>query len=147
MSIPDLERIPPKGDAVGEREPFPARPQVFLDLGGEFAGTHREWLACSFGDPVPDAAYQLLDQFRAGRTGDLIVVANEGYDFRDRFEVPEHRSGHGSLIRAHMHTPLWSNRRLGPVPLRTIDLFPTMLEWLGVARPAGIDGELVWTAR
>jgi arylsulfatase A-like enzyme len=74
------------------------------------------------------------------------VVANEGYDFRRRFEIPEHRSGHGSLIKAHMHTPLWSNRPLGTVPLRTVDLFPTMLDWLGVTPPGGIDGELVWKA-
>jgi hypothetical protein len=117
-----------------------------LRIGGGFSGTHREWLAQSWHAALPDAAYQLLDQFRASRTGDLIVVGNEGYDFRDRFELPEHRSGHGSLIQAHMHTPLWSNRRLGTVPLRTTDLFPTMLDWLGVALPEAIDGELVWRA-
>lgn len=117
-----------------------------LGLGSQFSGTHREWLAHSWHAPMPDAAYQLLDQFRAARTGDLVVIGNEGWDFRDRFEVPEHRSGHGSLIRAHMHTPLWSNRRLGSVPLRTSDLFPTMLDWLGEAIPDGIDGELVWRA-
>lgn len=117
-----------------------------LRLEGGFSGTHREWLAGSWNARFPDAAYQLLDQFRASRTGDLVVVGNEGYDFRDRFEIPEHRSGHGSLIRAHMHTPLWCNRRLGGTPLRTTDLFPTMLDWLGVPIPAGIDGELVWRA-
>jgi hypothetical protein len=117
-----------------------------LDVGGDFSGTHREWLTHSWHARLPDAAYQLLDQFRASRTGDLIVVGSEGYDFRDRFEIPEHRSGHGSLIRAHMHTPLWSNRRLGPTPLRTTDLFPTVLDWLGVPVPEGIDGELVWRA-
>jgi hypothetical protein len=139
-----------KGEAAIERRNgtirYTPRTGDPLGVGGAFAGTHREWLARSWSDPFPDAAYQLLDQFRAGRTGDLVVVANEGYDFRGRFEIPEHRSGHGSLIRAHMHTPLWSNRPLGNVPLRTIDLFPTMLEWLGVTPPSAIDGELVWRA-
>ena len=139
-----------KGEAAIERRNgtirYTPRTGDPLGVGGAFAGTHREWLARSWSDPFPDAAYQLLDQFRSGRTGDLVVVANEGYDFRARFEIPEHRSGHGSLIRAHMHTPLWSNRGLGPVPLRTIDLFPTILDWLGVTLPAGIDGELVWKA-
>jgi hypothetical protein len=116
-----------------------------LGIGGPLQGTHREWLAHTWNAALTDAAYQLLDQFRADRTGDLVVVGNEGYDFRRRFEIPEHRSGHGSLIRAHMHTPLWANRRLGTAPLRTVDLFPTMLQWLGVALPDGIDGELVWT--
>lgn len=115
-----------------------------LRLGEARAGSHREWLAHTWDEPMPDAAYQLLDQFRASRTGDLVVVGNEGYDFRDKFEIPEHRAGHGSLIRAHMHTPLWSNRRLGTVPLRTIDLFPTMLDWLGETPPDNIDGELAW---
>jgi hypothetical protein len=117
-----------------------------LELGGAFEASSREWLARSWDAALPDAAFQLLDQFRSARTGDLVVVAHEGYDFRRRFEVPEHRSGHGSLIRAHMLTPLWSNRALPQVPLRTIDLFPTMLDWLRVPLPSGIDGELVWRA-
>ena len=117
-----------------------------LHVGETWEGTDREWLAHSWSSAMPDAAYQLLDQFRASRTGDLLVIGREGYDFRERFEIPEHRSGHGSLIRAHMHTPLWSNRRLGQLPLRTIDLFPTMLDWLGVPLPPSIDGELVWKA-
>jgi len=115
-----------------------------LRIGGRLEGTHREWLAHTWNAALPDAAYQLLDQFRASRAGDLVVVGNEGYDFRRRFEIPEHRAGHGSLVRAHMHTPLWANRRLGTAPLRTIDLFPTMLDWLGEPVPQGIDGELVW---
>ncbi|HEV8150245.1 MAG TPA: alkaline phosphatase family protein [Gemmatimonadales bacterium] len=118
-----------------------------LAVGGSFRGTPREWLERSWDLPMPDGAFQLLDQFRASRTGDLLVIANEGFDFRERFEVPEHRSGHGSLIRAHMQTPLWSNHPLPSVPLRTIDLFPTMLDWLGEPTPPGIDGELVWRAR
>ena len=113
---------------------------------GSFTGTPREWLARSFDTDFPDAAYQLLDQFCAHRTGDLLVVANEGFDFRRRYELPEHRSGHGSLIRAHMHAPLWSNRPLPSQKLRTVDLFPTMLDWLGLPTPPGIDGELVWRA-
>jgi hypothetical protein len=118
-----------------------------LRIGEPWEGTDREWLSHTFGSAMPDAPYQLLDQFRASRTGDLVVVGREGYDFRERFELPEHRSGHGSLIRSHMQTPLWSNRRPGPVAMRTIDLFPTMLEWLGVPMPERMDGELVWTAR
>lgn len=117
-----------------------------LGLGGRVEGTSRDWLARSWDAVLPDAAFQLLDQFRSARTGDLVVVGNEGYDFRRRFEIPEHRSGHGSLIRAHMLTPLWSNRPLPADPLRTIDLFPTMLDWLGAPVPTGIDGELVWRA-
>ncbi len=117
-----------------------------LGLGGCFEDTPREWLERTWDAAFPDAAYQLLDQFRAARTGDLVVVAHEGYDLRRRFEIPEHRAGHGSLIRAHMQTPLWSNHPPPAAPLRTVDLFPTMLGWLGVAPPAAMDGEPVWEA-
>ncbi|HXE57054.1 MAG TPA: alkaline phosphatase family protein [Gemmatimonadales bacterium] len=115
-----------------------------LGMGGTYEATAREWLEASADGPYPDAAWNLLDQFRSPRTGDLLVVAREGYDFRDRFEIPEHRSGHGSLIRRHMQVPVWSSHPAPPVPLRTADLFPAMLHWLGVEVPAGVDGEPVW---
>ncbi len=118
-----------------------------LNVGGARSGSAREWLEASWDDPFPDAAYHLLDQFRADRTGDLVVVANEGYDFRRRYEVPEHKAGHGSLIRAHMQTPLWASEPLPGVAFRTVDLFPAMLDWLDVPAPADIDGEPIWLPR
>jgi hypothetical protein len=115
-----------------------------LGVGGTRSGSEREWLESTWDAELPDAAYHLLDQFRADRTGDLLVIAREGYDFRARFEVPEHRSGHGSLIRGHMQTPVWASEPLPAAPLRTVDLFPAMADWLDVPRPAGIDGAPVW---
>jgi hypothetical protein len=113
-------------------------------VGGARSGSVREWLESTWDADYPDAAYHLLDQFRADRTGDLLVVAREGYDFRRRFEVPEHRAGHGSLTRSHMQTPVWSSAPLPAEPIRTVDLFPAMLSWLGEPIPAGLDGEPVW---
>jgi len=104
----------------------------------------REWLEKTWDSAYPDAAFHLRDQFRSPRSGDLLVIGREGYDFRGRFEFPEHRWGHGSLIRAHMQTPVWSNQPIPQAPLRTVDLFPAMLGWLGVDVPEGIDGESVW---
>jgi hypothetical protein len=115
-----------------------------LQAGGTRRGTPREWLQATWDSPYPDAAFQLLDQFRSRRTGDLLVIGQEGYDFRARYELPEHRWGHGSLIRAHMQTPVWSSRPLPATPLRTADLFPGMLSWLGVPVPEGIDGAELW---
>jgi hypothetical protein len=115
-----------------------------LRLGGPYRAASREWLERTWDDAFPDAAFHLLDQFRSRRSGDLLVIAREGYDFRARFEVPEHRAGHGSLIRAHMQTPVWSSQPIPPAPLRTVDLFPAMLDWLGVPAPEGIDGDPVW---
>jgi hypothetical protein len=122
-------------------EPFSGDP---LMLGGYWSGSSRESLEASWDAPFPDAPFHLRDQFRTRRSGDLLVIAREGYDFRVRFEVPEHRAGHGSLIRAHMQTPVWSSHPVPAAPLRTVDLFPAMLGWLGVPVPQGIDGEPVW---
>jgi hypothetical protein len=115
-----------------------------LQLEGAWCGSARDWLERTWDSPYPDAPFQLLDQFRSGRSGDLLVIAHEGYDFRARFEIPEHREGHGSLIRVHMQTPIWSSVPAPGPPLRTTDLFPSMLHWLGVPIPENLDGELVW---
>ena len=118
-----------------------------LLLGGPGRGTSRDWLEKTRHAAYPDAPFHLRDQFHTRRSGDLLVVAREGYDFRGRFELPEHRSGHGSMVRVHMETPVWSSQPIPAVPLRTVDLFPAMLHWLGVKAPPGIDGEPVWLPR
>jgi type I phosphodiesterase/nucleotide pyrophosphatase len=115
-----------------------------LGVGGARSGSRREWLESTWDAEYPDAAYHLLDQFRADRAGDLLVVAREGFDFRRRFEIPEHRAGHGSLARSHMQTPVWSSVPLPAEPIRTVDLFPAVLSWLGEPIPPGLDGEPVW---
>jgi predicted AlkP superfamily pyrophosphatase or phosphodiesterase len=117
-----------------------------LGLGDELVLSERDWLEATWGSLYPDACVQLLDQFRAARTGDLLVVAREGFDFRKRFEIPEHLSGHGSLTRAHMQVPIWASAPglAGGMPVRTVDLFPAMLDWLGEPVPAGLDGRAVW---
>ena len=115
-----------------------------LRCGGPRTGPARDWLEATWDDAYPDAAYNLLDQFAADRAGDLLVVAREGYDFRRRFEVPEHRAGHGSLVRSHMQTPVWSSEPLPAEPIRTVDLFPSMLDWLDVPAPERMDGDPVW---
>jgi hypothetical protein len=116
-----------------------------LEVGGERVLTDEEWLEYTWDAAFPDACVQLLDQFRSPRTGDLVVIGREGWDFRKRFEIPEHRSGHGSLIRLHMQVPVWSSAPGLTGPIRTVDLFPAMLEWLGEPVPPGIDGRLVWS--
>lgn len=118
-----------------------------LGVGGRRSGTPRDWLEATWDAEYPDAAFQLLDVFRADRAGDLLVVAREGYDFRRRFERPEHRSGHGSLVRSHMQTPVWSSEPIPAEPVRTVDLFPAMLDWLGEPLPATLDGDAVWRPR
>ena len=136
-------RLTGRGDTITAMayEPLTGDP---LGCGGPRRGSARDWLEASWDAEYPDGVYHLLDQFRAPRTGDLLVIAREGFDFRRRYEVPEHLAGHGSLVRSHMQTPVWSSEPLPAEPIRTVDLFPAMLDWLGVAAPAGIDGEAIW---
>jgi hypothetical protein len=128
-------------DGVVSYQPLSGDP---LLLEGPWSASPREWLEATWDSPFPDATFHLMDQFRTQRSGDLLVIAREGYDFRARFEVPEHRAGHGSLIRAHMQTPVWSSQPIPAAPVRTADLFPAMLDWLSVSVPEGIDGDAVW---
>jgi hypothetical protein len=115
-----------------------------LRLGEAFSGDRDAWLAHTFDAAFPEAPVHLLDQFSAPRAGDLVVIADEGYDFRKRFERPEHKSGHGSLLKVHMQTPIWSNQPMSETAMRTADVFPALLSWLEVPVPAGIDGRSVW---
>ncbi|MBI1967993.1 MAG: alkaline phosphatase family protein [Gemmatimonadetes bacterium] len=111
-----------------------------LGLGGRLQLEDRDMLAQSRGTDVPDAPRQLLQLFRSPRAGDLVLTAGPGADFRGPWEIPEHKSGHGSLIRDHMEVPIAASVPLPEVPIRTVDLMPAMLEHLGVPVPAGLDG-------
>lgn len=103
--------------------------------------SRREWLEVSFHSAYPDAAVQLSALFRSRRAGDLVIAADSQSDLRDAWEIPEHRSGHGSLVAEHMHSLVAANRKI-PGPVRTVDLFPLILEHLGYPIPHGIDGQL-----
>ena len=60
----------------------------------------------------PDAIIQLLQIFRSKRCGDLVLSANPGWDFRKKFEIPLHKSSHGSLRKEHMIVPLILNKKI-----------------------------------
>jgi len=120
--------VPIRGDAIG--------------LGDVSAGAgDRELLLASRNTGLPDAPRQLLQLFDNGRAGDIALAAREESDFRGAWEIPEHRSGHGSLIAEHMDVPILSSVPIPEgIPIRTVDLMPTMLEYLGIDPPQGIDG-------
>jgi len=112
-----------------------------LGLGPPAVLPEREWLARSLDGRYPDGPLQLLQLFRSPRTGDLVVIADRGADLRLDWEVPEHRSGHGSLTADHMRCLAACNVPIDG-PLRTVDVFPLVLHHLGLPIPAGIDGAL-----
>jgi hypothetical protein len=110
---------------------------------GCMAAVHspREWLRRTYDGPYPDGPVQLTQIFQSARAGDLIVVAGPRADLRAEWEIPEHHSGHGSLIAEHMRCLMALNKPVAG-PLRTVDLFPLVMEHLGHPVPNGIDGVL-----
>lgn len=99
-----------------------------------------QMLSATFDTEYPDAPYQLLRVFGSPRSGDLIVSARNGYDLRYRHEHPEHKSTHGSLHRDHMHVPLMMNTDIAAECVRTVDVFPAMLNLTGRTVKGTIDG-------
>jgi len=111
-----------------------------LGLGRLLSVDDRELLARSLPTGFPDAPRQLLQVLAAPRAGDVVLAADRGVDFRGPWELPEHRSGHGSLIADHMLVPIAASVPLPDVAVRTVDLLPAMLEALGMQIPDGLDG-------
>ncbi len=100
----------------------------------------RESLELTFKTDYPDALAQLLQIFRSPRSGDLILSAAKGHDLRWHYEIPEHKSSHGSLHWEHMQVPIVTNVPLPDRPIRSVDIFPTVLSLLGQKIPGTIDG-------
>jgi hypothetical protein len=101
--------------------------------------TDRQWLSHSLERSYPDAPTQLLQLFRSERAGELVVVAEPGADLRLEWEIPEHKSGHGSLIYEHMRCLIAADRPLAG-PMRTVDVQPLIMEHLGYQAEDAIDG-------
>jgi len=88
----------------------------------------------------PDAVVQLAALVPSDRAGDVTISAAPGWDLRRRYEPVEHASSHGGLHRAHMEVPLIVGCRPVVTPRRTVDLFPSVLQALGIRRPDRLDG-------
>lgn len=97
-------------------------------------------LEATWDTEYPDAPFQVAHLVTSPRAGDVILSAAPGYDLRLAYENPEHRASHGSLCASHMRVPLISNVRLKNRPVRTVDLFPTVLGMLGCNIPGYVDG-------
>jgi hypothetical protein len=111
-----------------------------LRIGRDVQGDADDAYDATRNGAYPDAIVQIAVLAGSARSGDLILSATPGYDFRDRYEPIPHRSAHGALHRDHILVPLLTNRRPARTPRRTTDLFPSTLAALGVAAPARLDG-------
>ncbi len=99
-----------------------------------------EALIHSYNTEYPDALLQIIQLLESPRTGDLVLSAAHGYDLRARHENPEHRSSHGALFRDHMIVPFVINAKLEKEFIRTVDIFPTVLNCLNQPVPDNLDG-------
>ena len=104
----------------------------------------QETLRETYDRPYPDGIVQLWQIFKSERTGDLVLSAENGYDLRARYEIPEHHATHGALIAEHLHIPLATNYPITEQCIRSVDVFPTVLSLCGhnVAEHH-IDGRVV----
>ncbi len=124
----------------GERYAYRRRSGDPLGLGRDVEGDADETHEVTIGSDYPDGIVQIAVLAGAARSGDVILSAAPGYDFRARYEPIPHRSAHGALHREHMLVPLLTNRAPRLAPRRTTDLFCSALKALGVAAPAVLDG-------
>ncbi len=113
-----------------------------LGLGGPLEGLDAgaAYDACGATD-YPDALVQIAHLAGAPRSGEIIVSAAREWDLRAHYEPIPHVSSHGALHREHMLVPLLTSRPPSRPPRRTVDVMPSALEALGLAVPAGLDGE------
>ncbi len=101
----------------------------------------RDSIDLTRGTAYPDSVVQLQQLFASCRTGDIVVFPKEGYDLRARYEWPEHKSSHGSLLKAHMEVPICTNLQLKSTTCRTVDVFPTIVRSLGLSLFNDVDGQ------
>jgi hypothetical protein len=104
-----------------------------------------EALSLTMETDFPDALEQIWQLFTSERTGDIVVTSKPGYDLRGWRERPEHHSSHGALCREHMRVPILSSRPLSSEgPARTVDLFPTIADSLGLNPTKPHFGRSLW---
>lgn len=89
----------------------------------------------------PDSVVQIARLAACARSGDIILSATRGWDFRERYEPIPHVSSHGALHRDHMMVPLVLDTPVSRGPRRTADVMPSALDALGIRPPDGLDGK------
>jgi hypothetical protein len=110
-----------------------------LDAQGFEDASPDEVLERTFDKAYPDAPLQIAELVGSERSGDLILSARPGWDFRDRYEPIPHVSTHGALRREQMVVPFIVDAATQR-PRRSIDLFPSAARYLGRPVPEGTGG-------
>lgn len=111
-----------------------------LGLGDRRDLTDDEAYEAALETDYPDSLVQISRLSDSPRSGEIILSAVRGWDFRAKYEPIPHTSSHGALHRDHMLVPLLMNRAPDSVPRRTVDVMPSALAALGIGIPPGLDG-------
>lgn len=127
---------------VASRRTYSYRPVTGdpLGIGAQESLSDRAAYDVTVDSDYPDALVQIARLAGAARSGEVILSAARGWDFRARYEPIPHVSSHGALHREHMLVPLLTNRPTARVPRRTVDVMPSALAALDLAIPPGLDG-------
>lgn len=99
-----------------------------------------EALRQSFDTAYPDGILQVLQLFRSRRAGDLVLSTEADVVLLSGGEEEGAAATSGSLSRAHIIVPVLSNTALPSSPFRTADLFPMVIEMLGIEPVHRMDG-------
>lgn len=126
------------GNGSVHYEPVESDPFGYGDMPGKMG--HYDALERTAETLYPDAIEQLVQVFTSGRCGDLVVSAHEGFDLRARHEHPEHKASHGAITRDHMMVPFAISVPIAREFVRTVDVFPTVLEHLGIGHDGPTEG-------
>lgn len=112
-----------------------------IGVGSRSALSADEAYDVTLASDYPDSLLQIARLSDSPRSGEIILSASREWDFRSKYEPIPHVSSHGALHRDHMLVPLLTNHPMPGHPRRTVDVMPSALDALGLAVPAGLDGE------
>lgn len=114
-----------------------------INLGFEGSFDYKSSFEVTKKSDYPDFLLQATQIFESDRTSDIIVIAKDNCDFRESYfqvkrlwhsyEWPQHRGGgHGGISKSQFRIPIAINYDINKNYLRSLDLFPTILQLLGI---------------
>lgn len=109
-------------------------------IGKEIFHSTDKWLSMTANSQSPDIPVQISQLLLTDRAGQIVVTSNRGWDLK----LWWHRGTHGGSLPEEMNIPLviagpgYPHTRLGVA--RTIDIVPSLLQFMNGNCPADIDG-------
>lgn len=98
-------------------------------------------LAATSDSEYPDCILQTLQLFRSQRTGDIVLsAACDASLANDEDAEGLGDTTHGSLMKNHIVVPVMSSLPMDGWPMRTSDVFATVIDALGIEAAHSVDG-------